>query len=40
MSLSELKTGSTVHLMGICDTAMASLAGLLQDMGFNITGSD
>ncbi len=38
--LSELKPGSTVHLMGICGTAMASLAGLLQDMGFKITGSD
>jgi len=38
--LSELKTGSTIHLMGICGTAMASLAGLLQDMGFKITGSD
>lgn len=36
----ELKTGSHIHLMGICGTAMASLAGLLKDRGFKITGSD
>ena len=36
----ELKSGSHIHLMGICGTAMASLAGLLKDRGFKITGSD
>lgn len=36
----ELKAGSHIHLMGICGTAMASLAGLLKDRGFKITGSD
>jgi len=36
----ELKKGSHIHLMGICGTAMASLAGLLQDRGFKVTGSD
>ena len=36
----ELKPGSKVHLMGICGTAMASLAGLLKDKGFVVTGSD
>ncbi|NUM58767.1 MAG: UDP-N-acetylmuramate:L-alanyl-gamma-D-glutamyl-meso-diaminopimelate ligase [Bdellovibrionaceae bacterium] len=36
----ELKPGSRVHLMGICGTAMASLAGLLKDKGFVVTGSD
>lgn len=36
----DLKQGSHVHLMGICGTAMASLAGLLKDRGFKITGSD
>jgi UDP-N-acetylmuramate: L-alanyl-gamma-D-glutamyl-meso-diaminopimelate ligase len=36
----ELKPGSHIHLMGICGTAMASLAGLLKDRGFKITGSD
>lgn len=36
----NLKPGSHVHLMGICGTAMASLAGLLKDRGFKITGSD
>jgi len=36
----QIKPGSHVHLMGICGTAMASLAGLLQDRGFRVTGSD
>ncbi len=36
----ELKPGSHVHLMGICGTAMASLAGLLKDQGYKVTGSD
>ncbi|MFQ6083081.1 MAG: UDP-N-acetylmuramate:L-alanyl-gamma-D-glutamyl-meso-diaminopimelate ligase, partial [Candidatus Aminicenantia bacterium] len=29
-----------IHLMGICGTGMASLAGLLKEKGYNITGSD
>ncbi len=29
-----------IHLIGICGTAMASLAGMLQQRGFHITGSD
>ncbi len=29
-----------VHLMGICGTGMAALAGMLQQQGFRITGSD
>ncbi|MGH9561644.1 MAG: Mur ligase domain-containing protein, partial [Terracidiphilus sp.] len=29
-----------IHLIGICGTAMASLAGLLQLEGHRITGSD
>jgi UDP-N-acetylmuramate: L-alanyl-gamma-D-glutamyl-meso-diaminopimelate ligase len=29
-----------VHLIGICGTAMASLAGMLQARGFKVTGSD
>ncbi len=36
----NLKPGSHIHLMGICGTAMASLAGILKDMGFKVTGSD
>lgn len=39
-SIKNLKQGSTIHLMGICGTAMASLAGLLKDRGFKVTGSD
>ncbi|MGZ3747451.1 MAG: UDP-N-acetylmuramate:L-alanyl-gamma-D-glutamyl-meso-diaminopimelate ligase [Pseudobdellovibrionaceae bacterium] len=35
-----LKPKSHIHLMGICGTAMASLAGLLKDRGFKVTGSD
>ncbi len=29
-----------VHLMGICGTGMASLAGMLKDRGLKVTGSD
>lgn len=39
-SIKNLKNGSHIHLMGICGTAMASLAGLLKDRGFKVTGSD
>ena len=35
-----IQKGSHIHLMGICGTAMASLAGLLQQMGHRVTGSD
>lgn len=35
-----LNQGSHIHFMGICGTAMASLAGLLQEQGYRITGSD
>ena len=34
------KTAKHIHLSGICGTAMASLAGLLQLEGHRITGSD
>lgn len=40
MKISELQKGAHIHLMGICGTAMASLAGMLQDLGFKVTGSD
>ena len=36
----RLKPGDHIHLMGICGTAMASLAGLLKERGFKVTGSD
>lgn len=36
----DLKPGAHIHFMGICGTAMASLAGLLKDRGFKVTGSD
>lgn len=36
----ELKPGSHIHLMGICGTAMASLAGLFHARGYRVTGSD
>ncbi len=32
--------GKHIHLIGICGTAMASLAGMLQQRGFHVTGSD
>src|SRR5881394_4443185 len=33
-------TGKHIHLIGICGTAMASLAGMLAERGFRVTGSD
>ena len=29
-----------IHLIGICGSAMASLAGMLQTRGYRVTGSD
>ncbi|MGI0149498.1 MAG: Mur ligase domain-containing protein, partial [Thermoplasmata archaeon] len=34
------RDGAHVHLIGICGTAMAGLAGLLRARGFRVTGSD
>lgn len=31
---------SHIHLIGICGTAMASLAGMLKESGYRVTGSD
>lgn len=36
----DLKPGSHIYLMGICGTAMASMAGILKDKGFKVSGSD
>jgi UDP-N-acetylmuramate: L-alanyl-gamma-D-glutamyl-meso-diaminopimelate ligase len=33
-------TKKHIHLIGICGTAMASLAGMLKQRGFRVTGSD
>ena len=35
-----MQTRKHIHLIGICGTAMASLAGMLQVQGHRITGSD
>ena len=35
-----MSDGKHIHLIGICGTAMASLAGMLQQRGFRVTGSD
>ncbi len=39
-SITQLELGSHIHLLGICGTAMASLAGLLKERGYKVTGSD
>jgi UDP-N-acetylmuramate: L-alanyl-gamma-D-glutamyl-meso-diaminopimelate ligase len=36
----NLPINSHIHLIGICGTAMASLAGLLKSSGYRVTGSD
>lgn len=38
--MQKLKPGAHVHFIGICGTAMASLAGILKDQGYKVTGSD
>ena len=35
-----MTNGKHIHLIGICGTAMASLAGMLKQRGFRVTGSD
>lgn len=40
MNEMQNKTSKKIHLSGICGTAMASLAGLLQLEGHTVTGSD
>lgn len=40
MDFSQLKTGAHVHFMGICGTAMGSLAGIFHSLGYKVTGSD
>ena len=30
----------TIHLMGVCGTAMGAFAGMLKDLGYEVTGSD
>ena len=35
-----MTTPKHIHLIGICGTAMASLAGMLKQRGFHVTGSD
>jgi len=29
-----------IHIMGVCGTGMAAMAGMLKDLGFKVTGSD
>ena len=40
MHTTDSKTSKHIHLIGICGTAMASLAGMLQQQGHRVTGSD
>lgn len=35
-----MSNGKHIHLIGICGTAMASLAGMLKERGHRVTGSD
>jgi UDP-N-acetylmuramate: L-alanyl-gamma-D-glutamyl-meso-diaminopimelate ligase len=38
--IATLEAGARIHLLGVSGTAMASLAGLLEERGFRVTGSD
>ena len=35
-----ISPGGHIHLMGICGVAMSSIAGMLKEKGYTITGSD
>jgi len=36
----DMESSKHIHLIGICGTAMASLAGMLKQRGFHVSGSD
>ena len=38
LNTNEMNTKKHIHLIGICGTAMASLAGMLKQRGFHVTG--
>jgi UDP-N-acetylmuramate: L-alanyl-gamma-D-glutamyl-meso-diaminopimelate ligase len=38
--IGTIARGARIHLLGVSGTAMASLAGLLEEKGFRVTGSD
>ncbi len=38
--MSQIKKTKRIYLMGICGTGMAALAGLLQEKGYQVCGSD
>src|SRR5437660_4608439 len=38
--VTELRNVKRVYLIGICGTAMVSLAGMLQQRGYEVSGSD
>ena len=40
VSCIDLKSSAKIHVMGVCGTAMSSLAGLLKEKGYNVCGSD
>ena len=40
ISYVDIKPSAKIHIMGICGTAMSSLAGLLKDQGYVVCGSD
>lgn len=39
-SLTTLKPGSRIHVIGVCGVAMAQISMLLADHGYNVSGSD
>ena len=40
VSYIDLKSAAKIHIMGVCGTAMSSLAGLLKEKGYHVCGSD
>ena len=40
VSYMDIKPSAKIHIMGVCGTAMSSLAGLLKEKGYVVCGSD
>ena len=38
--LPDLSAGRSIHILGICGTAMGTFAGMLVAKGYQVTGSD
>ena len=40
VDIQNLNRDAHIHLMGICGVGMSSMAGMLKERGYTVTGSD